>query len=224
MMQPKHYTNLLSGLCWISARLTGRGGRLLDLAAVTASCTIHNRHYAGIQTVPIEQIRGSEGRCNDFDANFHLLQKQTSSRWQSIESAQQRGVPLPPVELICVGDVYFVRDGHHRISVAAALGQQYIDAEVIVWQVDRSLAAEQSSNAPDLRRRGTARSPELALDMEMLDREPQRDLERAHHPNALIAKTGWSPPHRAGILQYTLHYARCALSLLAAVGFGIALN
>jgi hypothetical protein len=40
-----------------------------------------------------------------------------------------------PVELIQVGEVYFVRDGHHRISVAAALGQQEVDASVTVWQV-----------------------------------------------------------------------------------------
>jgi hypothetical protein len=162
-MQPKRYTDLLSGLCRMGARLTGRHGRLLDLAAVTASRTIHDRHYAGIQTVLIEQIRGSEGRCNDFDANFHPRQQHTRSRWQSVARAQQRGVALPPVELICVGDVYFVRDGHHRISVVAALGQQYIDAAVTVWQVDRSLAAEQSSNTPDRRRRGAARLSERAF-------------------------------------------------------------
>jgi hypothetical protein len=44
------------------------------------------------------------------------------------------GDPLPPVELIQVGSVYFVRDGHHRISVARAMGQQEIEAVVTVWQ------------------------------------------------------------------------------------------
>jgi hypothetical protein len=37
--------------------------------------------------------------------------------------------------LIQVGDDYFVRDGHHRISVARAFGREQIDAEVIVWDL-----------------------------------------------------------------------------------------
>ena len=51
----------------------------------------------------------------------------------SVTRAYLRGIGLPPVELIQIGEVYFVRDGHHRISVAAALGQQEIDAMVTVW-------------------------------------------------------------------------------------------
>jgi hypothetical protein len=50
-------------------------------------------------------------------------------------AAKMRGVALPPVELIQVGDIYFVRDGHHRISVARAFGQEQVDAEVTVWDV-----------------------------------------------------------------------------------------
>jgi hypothetical protein len=44
---------------------------------------------------------------------------------------------LPPVELIQVGDVFFVRDGHHRVSVARAMGQEYAEAEVTIWEGDR---------------------------------------------------------------------------------------
>jgi hypothetical protein len=50
-----------------------------------------------------------------------------------------QGQPLDAVRLIQVGDHYFVEDGHHRISVALALGQTVIDAEVIVWEVDGPL-------------------------------------------------------------------------------------
>jgi ParB-like chromosome segregation protein Spo0J len=46
-----------------------------------------------------------------------------------------RGVTLPPVELIQVGDTYFVVDGHHRISAARALKVDHIDATVTVWEV-----------------------------------------------------------------------------------------
>jgi len=53
------------------------------------------------------------------------------------------GTPLPPVELVQVGDVYFVRDGHHRISVARTVGQRDIEAEVTVWHVDGPLPWEE---------------------------------------------------------------------------------
>jgi hypothetical protein len=46
---------------------------------------------------------------------------------------------LPPVELVQVGDVYFVRDEHHRISVARTLGQLDIEAEVTVWHLSGPL-------------------------------------------------------------------------------------
>jgi hypothetical protein len=50
----------------------------------------------------------------------------------NIAKLRLEGRPLPPVELIQVGDSYFVRDGHHRISVARAFGQTAIDAQVTV--------------------------------------------------------------------------------------------
>jgi hypothetical protein len=37
---------------------------------------------------------------------------------------------MPPVDLVRIGQIYFVRDGHHRISVARALGRTDIDAYV----------------------------------------------------------------------------------------------
>ena len=55
---------------------------------------------------------------------------------------------LPPVSLAQVGDIYFVKDGHHRISVARALGQKAIEAKVVVWQVEGSLPWEAATRAP----------------------------------------------------------------------------
>jgi len=55
------------------------------------------------------------------------------------------GVTLPLVDLVQVGDVYFVRDGHHRISVARAFGQESIDAQVTVWEVARPLSRERAA-------------------------------------------------------------------------------
>lgn len=117
----------------------GRSRRLLDLKEIEASCTVRARSYSGLRTVPIDKIRGSEGRTADFDHDFHPLKTHTQERWLGIAAARWRGRALPPVSLVQVGDLYFVLDGHHRISVARALGQQNIDAQVTVWQVEGPL-------------------------------------------------------------------------------------
>lgn len=117
------------------ATLFGRSQRLPDLASLTRHSTVKGQHDAGLQTVRIDQIRGSEGRSQDFDASFRPLTEHTKQRWLSVASAWFQGLTLSPVELIQVGDSYFVRDGHHRVSVARAIGQQQIEAEVLVWQV-----------------------------------------------------------------------------------------
>ena len=115
--------------------LARRPRHLLALAEMDAVCTPSNRQQAGTRTVPIRQIRGSQGRSRDFDPNFNPIQAHTKERWLSIARARQGGKSLPPVKLAQLGDVYFVQDGHHRISVARALGQQDIEAEVTHWQM-----------------------------------------------------------------------------------------
>jgi hypothetical protein len=70
-----------------------------------------------------------------------------------VAEAMYMGVPLPPVHLIQVGDVYFVRDGHHRISVAKALGQTQIEANVTVWNVAGALPWEPAAPARRVARR-----------------------------------------------------------------------
>jgi hypothetical protein len=120
------------------ATLTGRPARLLSLAEVEVGCTVSARCSAGVQMVSIRQIKGSGGRRYDFDNNFNPLRPHNRQRWLRIARAWQRGAVLPPVALIQVGDVYFVRDGHHRISVARAMGRSQIEAKVTVWQVSGS--------------------------------------------------------------------------------------
>lgn len=120
------------GKLW--SKLTGRKNSLKDLHAETRSLQVTGRHYAGMQAVPVSMIRGSEGRSVDFDVHFNPLSSATRDRWISIARARLNGVSLPAVELIRVRDVYYVRDGHHRISVARAFGEQAIDAQVTVWE------------------------------------------------------------------------------------------
>lgn len=117
------------------ARLTGQPGTLLDLASVEANCKIQVRSTAGIQAVALDQIRGSAGRSRYFDRDFRPLHDEARGRWLGIARARQQGKRLPPIQLVQVCAVYFVRDGHHRISVARALGQRHIEARVTVWHV-----------------------------------------------------------------------------------------
>jgi hypothetical protein len=128
------------GQLWAS--LTGRSRGLLALEEVRAACSVHAQRDGGVRTVPISQIRGSENRSTDFDHDFNPLRDHNRGRWLGIAAARERGRALPPVALIQVGDLYFVRDGHHRISVARALGQQAIEARVVVWQVSGPLPWE----------------------------------------------------------------------------------
>lgn len=115
------------------ARLTGRPRQLLELAAALSVSGAHSAYDAGTREVLIAQIRGSEMRSHDFDADFHPLRLHNRERWLNLATAWLMGLPLPPVALIQVGDVYFVRDGHHRISVARALGRVYVDARVTIY-------------------------------------------------------------------------------------------
>jgi hypothetical protein len=148
------------GQIW--ATLRGQSRQLLDLTAVAAACAIGDRRAAGTQTVPIDQICGSEGRCADFDRAFHPLKSHTEERWLSVARAYLRGLGLPPVELIQIGDVYFVRDGHHRISAAAALGQREIDAVVTVWQVAAPVLQEHAVVERPQQHRSRAFLPRVA--------------------------------------------------------------
>jgi hypothetical protein len=85
----------------------------------------------GLQVVPLDAIVGSVDRTVDFDRGLRPTSARLRSRWERINAAQRRGEALPPVSLYKIGDLYFVRDGHHRVSVAKSLGRADIDAYVV---------------------------------------------------------------------------------------------
>ena len=87
---------------------------------------------AGRQVVPLDAIVGTVDRPQGFDRHFRPTTTQVRKRWERIAAAMRRGEEMPPVDLYKVGDAYFVRDGHHRVSVARALGLEVIDARVVV--------------------------------------------------------------------------------------------
>lgn len=118
----------------LKSKILNRPQQLYDLNALKPSLHVRGSSYAGIQVVPVRSIIGSEGRITDFDMGFHPLSEAARERWVSMGMAHLSHLPLPPVQLIQIGEAYFVRDGHHRISVSRAFGQIAVDAEVIIWK------------------------------------------------------------------------------------------
>ncbi len=91
--------------------------------------------YGGVQAIPIRHIVGSVDRYRDFDHYFLPSLSLPLDRWIGIRRAQLEGIELPAIQVYKVGNLYFVKDGHHRVSVAREEGQLYIDAEVIELHV-----------------------------------------------------------------------------------------
>jgi len=117
---------------------------MLAFEAVRACLSVHGQIALGHQIVPVKHIIGSEGRYSDFDRRFLPLTEAVEQRWRSIEHAMERLIDLPPVDLWKISDVYFVRDGNHRVSVARWMGQWHIDAYVTELLVDVPLTPDLS--------------------------------------------------------------------------------
>lgn len=103
---------------------------LLSYDEIKEKLRIGGPIYRGVKTVHVNQIAGSLNRYHEFDRAFLPREDQLASRWQKVDRAFYQDINLPPVVLYKVGDVYFVVDGHHRVSVAREQGQEFIDAEV----------------------------------------------------------------------------------------------
>ena len=103
---------------------------ILPYEEVVAALGYVSEHSAGTAVVPLDAIVGTVDRGRDFDRNFRPTTGRVRSRWEHIAAAMRRGEAMPPVDLVRIGQIYFVRDGHHRVSVARALGRNDIDARV----------------------------------------------------------------------------------------------
>ncbi|GEM_PF-1118398 len=118
-------------------RLRRQPHHLLLLGQMVPALQVASRHATGITAVAVRLIRGSESRIGDFDQKFNPIRTHDRERWVGVAAARLMGHSLPPVELIELGGVYFVRDGHHRVSIARALQQSELEADVVVWETAR---------------------------------------------------------------------------------------
>jgi hypothetical protein len=121
---------VLSDIARRMRREPGDVGQILPFEEVVDALGRVGQVDRGLQVVPLDAIVGTVDRAADFDRGFRPTTTRLRSRWERIAAAQRRGEPLPPVSLYQVGELYFVRDGHHRVSVAKSLGRTDIDAYV----------------------------------------------------------------------------------------------
>jgi hypothetical protein len=117
-------------------------GLILPFEEVVDALGVVGREDLGLKIVPLESIVGTVDRAADFDRGFRPTSPRLRSRWERIAAAQRRGEALPPISLYRVGDLYFVRDGHHRVSVAKSLGREDIDAYVTEVQTRVALGPD----------------------------------------------------------------------------------
>ena len=113
---------------------------VLSLSELKMNLKLGNSYEKGLDCVAIDQIIGSVSRCEDFDAHFAPIKEGSNQRWARIARLFFLGEAIEAVELIQVADRYFVLDGHHRISVAKALGKKFIDSHVTVLQFQEKIS------------------------------------------------------------------------------------
>ncbi len=119
----------------MSARLTGENINLLPFEAIRTNLQQQNPFYRGVMEVPLDAIVGSVGRYKTFTRKFLPLTDSVEDRWVAVDALAAK-TGWPPVELYQVGNIYFVKDGNHRVSVARQLRLQAIEAHVMTFPVD----------------------------------------------------------------------------------------
>ncbi len=121
---------------------------ILPYEEVVKALGYRGERYLGLQTVSLDSIVGSVDRTRDFDRSFRPTSRRTRKRWERMATAARRGEAFPPIDVYRIGDVHFVKDGHHRVSIARAQGLPDIDA--YVTDVQTELGADRKITLSDL--------------------------------------------------------------------------
>ena len=119
-------------LSQIAARLRREGdlSTILPFEEVVRALGRRDERNLGHQTIELDSIVGTVDRGREFDRRFRPTTGRVRPRWERINTAQRKGQSMPPIDVYRIGELHFVKDGHHRVSVARALGFGVIDAYV----------------------------------------------------------------------------------------------
>jgi hypothetical protein len=117
----------------IARRLRGEPGDvnvILPFEEVVQALGQTGERRLGLEVIPLDSIVGTVDRTREFDRQFRPTSGRGRVRWERVAGAMRRGESLPPIDVYRIGELHFVRDGHHRVSVARTLGRSDIDAYV----------------------------------------------------------------------------------------------
>lgn len=114
----------------IMSRFTGEAVDLLSFEDVRRMLKAKGSSERGLQEVPLKAIVGSVNRYEDFTRDFLPRGSVMPERWARVEIAINDLAGLDAIEVYQIGEVYFVKDGNHRVSVARRLGATHIQAYV----------------------------------------------------------------------------------------------
>ncbi|MBN1657470.1 MAG: DUF4032 domain-containing protein [Anaerolineae bacterium] len=114
---------------------------LLSFDEVRDKLDIRGQHYVGLRSISIDKIVGTVGRYQEFNRAFLPTQEHIRERWKRVYEVAH-GAGLPPIDVYKIGEVYFVRDGHHRVSVLKELGAPTIEAMVTELDTPVPLSAD----------------------------------------------------------------------------------
>lgn len=103
---------------------------ILPFDEVIAALGWQGERSLGLQTVKLDSIIGTLDSRRDFDRQFRPTTGRVRERWERLALAERRGEAIPPIEVYRIADLHFVKDGHHRVSIAIATGRTAIDAYV----------------------------------------------------------------------------------------------
>ena len=121
---------------------------ILPFDEVVAALGMQGERSLGLQTIQLETVVGTVDSRRDFDRRFRPTSSRVRARWENLALAQRRGESIPPIDVYRIGDMHFVQDGHHRVSIALATGQKTIDA--YVTEVLTAISADGVHNRGDL--------------------------------------------------------------------------
>ncbi|MEO1288208.1 MAG: hypothetical protein AAFV93_10600 [Chloroflexota bacterium] len=110
--------------------LRGQSAELLSFDDVRVRLRLREESYKGLHDIPVDKIVGSVGRHKDFTNKFLPKTPEMKERWSRVYAQMNSMAGVPPIEVYQVDDVYFVRDGNHRVSVAREIGSKTIQAHV----------------------------------------------------------------------------------------------
>jgi hypothetical protein len=121
---------------------TGKSTDLLPFETVRSQLELYHTRNLGLQDIELDKIVGSVGRYQDFSRTFLPRSDSQAERWLRVDGVAHTSAGYPPIEVYKIGEVYFVRDGNHRVSVARAHKTPTIEAYVTEYLTDIPLRAD----------------------------------------------------------------------------------